>query len=90
GLPIGVMTCGRGGIGQASIATLLKDLREKLKERDGDTPFDPQVYTMESVADRVRTFFVQRADAAGFDAFLKLRICGYSAGRPSPEVWEVM
>lgn len=90
GLPIGVMTCGRGGIGQASIATLLKDLREKLGERGGDAAFDPQDYTMESVADRVRAFFVQRAEVAGFDAFLKLRICGYSAGRPSPEVWEVM
>lgn len=87
GLPIGVMTCGRGGIGQASIATLLKDLRVKLKDEPG---FDPLTYTMESVAARVREFFVERADAADFKAFLKLRICGFSAGRPLPEVWEVM
>ncbi len=87
GLPIGVMTCGRGGIGQASIATLLKDLREKLKN---DPSFDPAAYTMQSVAARVREFFVDRAAAADFTAFLKLRLCGYTAGRPLPEVWEVV
>ena len=31
GLPIGVMTCGSGGIGNASIDTLLKDLRVCLR-----------------------------------------------------------
>jgi hypothetical protein len=34
GYPIGVMTCGSGGIGNASIATLLKDLRHRLDGGD--------------------------------------------------------
>ena len=33
GLPIGVMTCGSGGIGNASVATLLKDLRQRSRAR---------------------------------------------------------
>jgi ATP-dependent protease HslVU (ClpYQ) peptidase subunit len=36
GLPIGVMTCGAGGIGNASVATLLKDLRQRLAGEDED------------------------------------------------------
>jgi hypothetical protein len=68
GLPIGVMTCGTGGIGNASIATLLKDLRQ---------------------TKRVDEFFVEKAKEADFKWFLLLRICGYSACRPLPEIWQV-
>src|SRR5260370_28682230 len=44
GLPIGVMTSGSGGIGNASIATLLKDLRQRLAgddETNTDWRLDP-------------------------------------------------
>jgi len=88
GLPIGVMTCGSGGIGNASIDTLLKDLRARLSTC-GELPLDPASYTMEAVTHRVREFFSERATAVGFRAFLILRICGYSSGRPLPEVWQV-
>jgi hypothetical protein len=53
GLPIGVMTCGSGGIGNASIATLLKDLRQRLAgddETDAHWKLDPKDYTMEFVS----------------------------------------
>src|SRR5581483_6120587 len=56
GLPIGVMTCGSGGIGNASIDTLLKDLRARLSTC-GELPLDPASYTMEAVTHRVREFF---------------------------------
>jgi hypothetical protein len=88
GLPIGVMTCGSGGIGNASVDTLLKDLRVRLSE-GGSKPLEAGSYTLEDVATAVREFFLERATEAGFKAFLILRICGYSAGRPLPEVWQV-
>jgi hypothetical protein len=88
GLPIGVMTCGSGGIGNESIETLLKDLRVRLS-RDGEQGIDPERYSLEDVSTTVREFFDKQAIAAGFKAFLILRICGYSSGRPLPEVWQI-
>jgi hypothetical protein len=92
GLPIGVMTCGAGGIGNASIATLLKDLRERFSGTDkdhSDWKLDPTLYTMQDIAARVHAFFAERASEADFKYFLLLRICGYSATRPLPEVWQI-
>jgi hypothetical protein len=94
GLPIGVMVTGSGGIGSESITTLFKDLRKRL---DGSTKvkhawaLDPEAYTISAVADRVREFlFSEKVDALGLEAWMRLRICGYSAGRPLPEIWEVL
>src|SRR5205085_11747816 len=57
GLPIGIMVTGAGGIGSESIATLLKDLRQRL---DGSTMHDWSLarenYTISEVAGRVREF----------------------------------
>lgn len=90
GLPIGVMTCGSGGVGNASIATLLKDLRDNLTEPAGATELlAADSYTMEEVATRVHRFFSEKAREANFKADLLLRVCGYSAGRPLPEIWQV-
>jgi hypothetical protein len=93
GLPIGVMTCGAGGIGNASIATLLKDLRSRLCGDDQayqSWKIETNKYTMEHVADKVREFFTEKAQAADFKFTVFLRICGYSANRPLPEVWDVV
>lgn len=87
-LPIGVMSCGAGGIGSASIDTLLKDLRVCLRE-NGSRQVDSGSYTMASITASVRAFFDERAEAASFGGFLLLRICGYSSGRPLPEVWNI-
>jgi len=92
GLPIGVMTCGAGSVGNASIATLLKDLRQRLAGEDeahADWKLDPKNYTIESVNSRVQQFFDEKVKEADFKLFLLLRICGYSSGRPLPEVWQV-
>src|SRR6266852_8824665 len=65
GLPIGVMTCGSGGIGNASIVTLLKDLRERLSGEDethADWKLDLRNYTMEFVTSRVHQFFGEKAN----------------------------
>lgn len=92
GLPIGVMTCGAGNVGNASIATLLKDLRRELStsaaSQDGAYRLDPNSYTMEDVAKLVHGFFTKTiAECSSTNSFL-LRICGYSSGRPLPEIWE--
>lgn len=92
GLPIGAMTCGAGGVGNASIATLLKDLRNRLMGKDTahtDWKLDEDTYTMEQVASQVHKFFSERATEVNFKGHLVLRICGYSAGRALPEVWDV-
>jgi metal-dependent hydrolase (beta-lactamase superfamily II) len=59
GLPVGVMTCGSAGIGNASIETLLKDLRVLLSA-GGKHYVDPAAYSMESVAGEVKRFFEER------------------------------
>jgi hypothetical protein len=92
GLPIGVMTCGAGGIGNSSIATLLKDLRQRLAGEDESYlhwRIDPKTYTLQSVNSRVREFFEDKVKEADSKNFLMLRVCGYSSGRLLPEVWQV-
>ena len=86
------MTCGAGGIGNASTATLLKDLRQRLAGEDeahADWKLDAKNYTMESVNSRVHGFFSEKVKEAGSKAFFMLRVCGYSSGHLLPEVWQV-
>jgi hypothetical protein len=69
GLPVGVMTCGAGGIGNASIATLLKDVRHRLGGNDAghkDWKVAPDDYTMERLTGRLHQFFEDKAKEAGF------------------------
>jgi hypothetical protein len=93
GLPIGAMSTGAGGIGNESVETLLKDLRRRFAGLDPAHPdwrLDAAGYAMEHVAGRLRSFLFQEK-AAPFPepTNLQLRLCGYSAGRPLAEVWEV-
>lgn len=93
GLPVGAMSTGAGGIGNESVETLLKDLRRRFAGRDSahaDWRLDPATYTMEQVAGRLRAFlFEEKAAPCPEPTSLQLRLCGYSAGRPLAEVWEV-
>jgi 20S proteasome alpha/beta subunit len=93
GLPIGAMSTGAGGIGNESVETLLKDLGRRFDGRDPAHPewrLDRSRYTMEEVAGRLRSFlFEEKAALCPDPTSLQLRICGYSAGRPLAEVWEV-
>ncbi len=93
GLPIGAMSTGAGGIGNESVETLLKDLRRRFAGRDPAHPdwrLDPERYTMEQLAGRLRAFlFEEKAASCPEPTNLQLRLCGYSAGRPLAEVWEV-
>jgi hypothetical protein len=90
GLPVGVMSTGDGGIGSESLATLLKDLGKRLRDNQDAMYLDPSSYTMADVAGRVHRFlFSEKSMPAGGTANILLRVCGYSAGRPLPEVWQV-
>lgn len=98
GLPIGGLTWGVGGIGSASTATITKDLRRRFAGEDPDFPdwkLDPATYTIEQVAIRVREFFFEELFKSAYGAsppnnyFLGYKVCGYSAGAPLPELWDV-
>jgi hypothetical protein len=93
GLPVGAMSTGAGGIGNESVETLLKDLRQRFDGRDPSCPdwrLDRGSYTMEGIARRLRAFlFEEKAALCAEPTNLQLRLCGYSAGRPLAEVWEV-
>jgi hypothetical protein len=94
GLPIGVMVTGAGGIGNESIDTLLKDLRRRFSGEDEarrDWALDPGRYTLAQVANRLRTFlFEEKAAAYAGEVWTRVRLCGYSAGRPLAELWEIL
>ena len=87
------MSSGSGGIGNESVETLLKDLRRRfagLSPAHADWRLDPEAYTIEEVARRLRAFlFEEKAAACPDETSLQVRVCGYSAGRPLTEVWEV-
>ena len=59
GLPIGLATWGLGSISETSIETLAKDLRQRFTGDDPtheDWHLDPQTFTVQAVAERVREF----------------------------------
>lgn len=56
GLPIGCITFGSGNIGNASIGTVIKDLRKKLTETPKEMGFDPGRYTMQGIAEILAKF----------------------------------
>src|SRR3712207_3563752 len=93
GLPVGAMSTGSGGIGNESVETLLKDLRRRFagpSPAHADWRLDPEGYPVEEVARRLRGFlFEEKAAACPDETSIQLRVCGYSAGRPLAEVWEV-
>ena len=93
GLPIGAMSTGSGGIGNESVETLLKDLRRRFsgfEPAHADWRLNPEGYTVAQVADRLRSFlFEEKAQSCPDPTNLQVRLCGYSAGRPLAEVWEV-
>lgn len=92
-IPVAAMVTGAGGIGNESVATLLKDLGQRFAGTDprhGDWAIDPHDYDIERIAVRLRQFlFEEKALAQGISTWTKVRVCGYSAGRPLPEIWEV-
>lgn len=92
-IPVAAMVTGAGGIGNESVATLLKDLGKRLR---GAVPgceewmIQPDAYDIHGITTRLRQFlYEEKAVPHGASTWTKVRVCGYSAGRPLPEIWEV-
>lgn len=91
--PVAAMTWGIGVIGNASIATLAKDLRRRLMGLDPDHREWALLedYTVEGVAGRlVEMMFDELYAPLGIAGVLGFLVAGYSAGSKSSEAWLVL
>lgn len=85
GLPIGAVTWGAGSIGNASISTLMKDLRNLLSDPRKKSWFlDRNTYTVQEVAVKVRRFIFEDRYKNAFESWenkprLGFVVAGYSA-----------
>jgi hypothetical protein len=99
GLPIGLVTWGTGSIGAASIATMVKDLREMLSTKHPAPEkqkwhIDPHDYKMNSVAEKVKKFIYDDNYVPTFAAWpqkpdLGCIVGGYSSGCPMPDEYMI-
>ena len=96
GLPICAMTCGMGNVGNASIATLAKELRRRFANGDADWRIDPDSYTVENVAIKARRYiyeerFLSLNPQPAAPHSLEFWVGGYSApmGGAGHEVWKI-
>jgi hypothetical protein len=89
GCRIGAVTWGAGGIGNASISSLVKDFRNLLKGQDqhDDYTLNLSSYTIEEVAIKLRRFIYEENYVSAFAALpnnqkpgLGFIVAGYSAG----------
>jgi hypothetical protein len=93
GEPIGCITFGSGNIGNASIGTLIKDLRKKLAETPDDLAFDAAGYSMEGVARILAKFLGNECEKleqpAKINTNLGILLGGYSKQGDLGESWSV-
>lgn len=97
GKPIGCVTFGAGSIGNSSIATLIKDLRVLLMDKENalklDPPFDPDNYTMQGAAQTLANFLgaecQKQNPAALLTTNIGFLIGGYSTNGGLGEAWAV-
>jgi hypothetical protein len=93
GLPIGCITFGSGNIGNASIGTLVKDLRKKLTEAPLEMAFNANEYTMEQVAKVLADFLGKECDklerSVKVNTNLGLLLGGYSKPGDLGESWSM-
>jgi hypothetical protein len=93
GQPIGCITFGSGNIGNASIGTLIKDLRKQLTEEPGKWDFHASEYTMEQIATILAKFLGAEGgkleQAAKSNTNLGILLGGYSKRGDLGESWLV-
>lgn len=98
GLPIGLVFWGAGGIGNASMGTLAKDLRTRFNGDDPDHQdwhLDSSTYTVREVADHAREFFIDERYIEAFGEWeekpaLGIFVAGYSANSELAECYEIL
>ncbi len=93
GQPIGCITFGTGNIGNASIGTLIKDLRKELTENPKEWDFNADSYSMGGVASILATFLrtecEKLAQAAKLNTNTGFLLGGYSKPGSLGESWSV-
>ncbi|MHB8302149.1 MAG: hypothetical protein ACYDC6_04820 [Acidobacteriaceae bacterium] len=93
GEPIGCITFGSGNIGNASIGTLIKDLRKKLTDTPDEMEFNAKEYTMEGVAKILAKFLGEECEKAGqlvrLNTNMGFLLGGYSKSGDLGESWSV-
>jgi hypothetical protein len=97
GLPIGAITWGAGSIGQASISTIIKDLRERFTEDDPEEGWklDPRAYSVEAVAKKLKELVFDDLYVKAFKDFphqkpsLGFIVAGYSAHEPMADEFQI-
>jgi hypothetical protein len=101
GLPIGLATWGLGSISELSIETLAKDLRRRFSGEEPsykDWHLDPETYTIEGVAERVKEFMYDEKYQPAFEALeegselspLGFFVVGYSANTSYAEEYSLL
>lgn len=93
GQPIGCITFGSGNIGNASIGTLIKDLRKELTENPEKLEFHADKYTMEGIAKILAKFLGDECEkleqAAKPNTNMGFLLGGYSKPGGLGESWSV-
>lgn len=97
GMPIGAITWGAGGIENASISTLMKDLRKRfmgLDKNHTDWIIDKNNYKMEDIANWVKSFFYDEHYSTVYkdpanQPPLGFIVVGYSTDGKLAEEWRI-
>ncbi len=93
GQPIGCITFGSGNIGNASVGTLIKDLRKKLTDTPKEMGFDADKYTMQKIAEILATFLGAECDKlekpVKANTSIGFLLGGYSKPGDLGEAWGV-
>jgi hypothetical protein len=97
GLPVGAVTAGLGSLDGRSISNLSKELRARLCDlAKPEWYLNPQAYTIEDVANRMKAFFFDEYYKATYGTLepteapgLNFLVGGYGAGQRHSEVWSV-
>jgi len=94
-LPIGAITWGAGSIGQASISTAIKDLRQLFTETGSKWTIDPDEYTVEQIARQLKEFVfdgLYQKEYANFQfpkPSLGFIVAGYSAKESMADEFQI-
>ncbi len=94
GLPISAMTCGMGRIGNRSISSLAKELRQQLMQGTPDNPaIDCENYSVQNIAERTRSFFeakyLEPENHRSDKDYLEFWLGGYGSDKQHGEIWKV-
>lgn len=97
GLPVGAITWGAGSIGNASISTLIKDLRKRFSgelQQYKIWHIDSDSYTIQSVADKLKEYIYDELYVPEFQSWqekptLGFIVAGYSSNEGFAEEYQI-